>query len=108
MSQIKQLSVKDLKAKFDKKENFKLVDVREQDEYNTCHIEGSTLIPLSQFPTRAGELKKDATIVIHCHHGGRSQRACDYLARLGYENVSNLAGGIDAWSEEIDPNVRRY
>lgn len=105
---IQQLNVKDLKAKLDKKENVKLIDVREQDEYNTCHIEGSTLIPLSQFPARATELKKEEAIVIHCHHGGRSQRACDYLARLGYENVSNLAGGIDSWSVEIDPKVPRY
>ena len=108
MSAIKQLSVQDLRAKFDKKENFRLVDVRQEDEHKICRIEGSALIPLSQFPARAGELKKGEEIVIHCHHGGRSERACDYLARLGYENVSNLAGGIDAWSLEVDPHVPRY
>ncbi|MBX7149917.1 rhodanese [bacterium] len=109
MQNIKQISVTDLKAKLDNKDNFILVDVREQDEYETARIEGATLIPLSQFPARAPkELKQDQSIVIHCHHGGRSQRACMLLASMGYKDVSNVAGGIDAWSLEIDPSVARY
>ena len=57
---------------------------------------------------RLGALPKDALIVFHCHRGGRSQQAAEYLRRKGYRNVHNLAGGIDAWSAEIDPTVPRY
>jgi rhodanese-related sulfurtransferase len=109
MQPIKQLSVTELKAKQDAGENFCLIDCREPDEYELCKIEGSQLIPLSQFSTLAPkQLAKDQEIVIHCHHGGRSQRACQYLASLGFANVSNLAGGIDAWAVEIDNKVKRY
>lgn len=108
MIQIKQISVEQLKEKMDKKESFRLIDVREEEEYKTAHIEGSTLIPLSQLTQRAQELKADEELIVHCHHGGRSQRACEYLAAQGFKNVANLSGGIDAWSVKIDPNVPRY
>lgn len=108
MIQIKQISVDELKQKMDQKESFRLIDVREEEEYKTAHLEGSTLIPLSQLTQRAQELKADEELVIHCHHGGRSQRACEYLSAQGFKNVANLSGGIDAWSVKIDPNVPRY
>lgn len=106
---IKQLSVEELKGKLDQKENFRLIDCREPNEYEICRIEGSTLIPLSEFEERATEeLKKDDEIVIHCHHGGRSQQACQFLDEEGYENVTNVTGGIHAWSLKIDPSVKQY
>ena len=106
---IKQIDVLELKKKLDAKENLILVDVRQPDEYETAKIEGSQLIPLSTFAQEAVKfLKKDDEIVIHCHHGGRSQRACEYLKSIGYTNVSNLAGGIDSWSLKIDSKVSRY
>ncbi len=109
MTTVNQMKVSDLKQKFDQKEKFRLIDCREQGEYDTCRIEGSELMPLSQFAQLApAKLAKDEQIVIHCHHGGRSQRACDYLKSIGYEDVSNLAGGIDAWACEIDESVKRY
>lgn len=109
MIQIPQLTVEEVKEKLDKKENFRLIDVREEKEYETCRIAGSTLIPLSEFAKRAtNELKADDEIVIHCHHGGRSQKACEYLAGQGYKKVANVAGGIDQWSLKIDPKVPRY
>lgn len=109
MAQIKQMTVGELKARLDKKENFVLVDVREKDEYNIGHIEGSKLIPLSQFADKALlELKPDQDIVIHCHHGGRSQRACEFLAGQGFATLANVSGGIHAWSVEIDPDVPQY
>ena len=109
MNPIKQMKVAELKQKLDAGEKFRLIDCREQDEYDLCKIPGAELIPLSQFPAKAPEaLAKNEEIVIHCHHGGRSQRAAQYLSSLGFENVSNLAGGIDAWSLEIDSNVKRY
>ncbi len=109
MKQIKQMSVEELKAKLDAGENFRLIDVREQSEYDTAKIDGALLLPLSQFATLAvKELKPDEEIVIHCHHGGRSQRACEYLAASGFTNLANVAGGIDAWSVRIDAKVPRY
>ena len=109
MQPVKQMTVQDLKNKLDLGEKFRLIDCREANEYELCNIKGAELISLSQFPAKAPELlKKEDEIVIHCHHGGRSQRACQYLASLGYENVTNLTGGIDAWAVEIDGSVKRY
>jgi len=109
MKQIKQMSVEELKSKMDAGEKIRLVDVREQSEYETARIDGSVLIPLSQFAQKAlQELKPDQEIVVHCHHGGRSQRACEFLSAQGFTNLANLAGGIDAWSVKVDSKVPRY
>ena len=109
MIQVKQLSVEELQKKLKGAEKFQLIDCREPDEYETCRIDGSTLIPLSQFSQEAlSQLKPDDEIIIHCHHGGRSQRACEFLLANGYKNVSNVSGGIDAWSLRIDSKVPRY
>lgn len=106
---ITQLTVEQLKEKKDRNDNFKLVDVREVDEHKICHIEGSVLIPLSQFQAKYSELLKPAEeIVVHCHHGGRSQKACEFLASQGFTNISNLSGGIHEWSQKIDPKVPTY
>jgi sulfur-carrier protein adenylyltransferase/sulfurtransferase len=102
------MTVKELKALRDANTPHFLLDVRQPDEHALCRIEGSTLIPLGELPGRLGDLPKDRTIVVHCHHGGRSMQAVRFLREQGYEKAVNLAGGIDAWSEEIDPNVPRY
>lgn len=101
------VTVEDLKALRDGKKPHFLLDVRETDEYETCKIDGSTLIPLGELPARAASLPKDKVIIVHCHHGGRSARAVQFLGQQGFE-AKNLAGGIDAWSERIDPSVPRY
>ena len=87
-----------------------LLDVRQKWEHEMAAIEGSTLIPLSELPARATEIKpaEDALLVVYCHHGMRSLSAADLLERLGFRNVASLAGGIDAWSCEVDPGVPRY
>lgn len=104
-----EITVEVLKEKLDGKEKIVLVDCREQDEYDFCRIEGSVFIPLSEFEDRAeNELDQDAEIFIHCHHGGRSLKACLFLEELGYENVSNVVGGIEQWSLRVDPKVPRY
>jgi adenylyltransferase/sulfurtransferase len=87
-----------------------LLDVREQHEYDFAHIEGATLLPLSTLMERHSELEpyRDHLIVAHCHHGMRSAQAIGFLQTQGYTNMKNLAGGIDAWSVEVDENVPIY
>lgn len=88
----------------------RLIDVREEDEYATARIAGAELLPLSQWPAIAAEKLTDPNqpLLIQCHHGGRSARAAEFLLRNGFTNVTNLAGGIDAWSVEVDSSVPRY
>ncbi|REJ79609.1 MAG: Grx4 family monothiol glutaredoxin [Acidobacteria bacterium] len=83
-----------------------LVDVRTDEERAKAKIDGA--VPFSEFEAGLAELDRDAKIVLHCHHGGRSQRAAEQLAAQGFTDVHNLAGGIDAWSREIDASVPKY
>lgn len=87
-----------------------LIDVRNPDEYETARIAGSRLIPLPEFAAAVDGLEglRDRPIIVHCHHGGRSARVVTYLREHGFPKARNLAGGIDAWSQAIDPNVPRY
>jgi rhodanese-related sulfurtransferase len=85
-----------------------LVDVREPWEVERCRIDGSVTVPLGQLPTRLADLPGDRDLVLVCHHGNRSQQAAVWLARNGYPNVHNLAGGIEAWALEVDPAMPRY
>jgi adenylyltransferase/sulfurtransferase len=103
------ITVEELKAKQDAGGKLRLIDVREPSEYRTAKIAGSDLKPLGQIANWANELTdKDEEIVLHCHHGMRSDRACQYLAAQGFTNVKNLIGGIDEWSLKVDPSVPRY
>jgi adenylyltransferase/sulfurtransferase len=103
------ITVEELKSRFDAGEGLRLIDVREPSEQRTAKIEGSELKPLGQIASWANELTdKDEEIVLHCHHGMRSDRACQYMAAQGFTNVKNLIGGIDEWSLKIDPSVPRY
>ena len=88
----------------------RLIDVREADEFEIAHIPSAELLPLSQWPALSGEKLTDLAqpLLIQCHHGGRSARAAEFLLRNGFTNVTNVAGGIDAWSLEIDPSIPRY
>ena len=85
-----------------------LIDVREPHEFEICTIAGAQPIPMRQIPEHIGTLPKDKHLLIHCHHGGRSLRVTQYLRANGYDAVTNVAGGIDAWSLNIDPTVPRY
>ncbi|MES2571846.1 MAG: rhodanese-like domain-containing protein [Verrucomicrobiota bacterium] len=104
------ITVQDTKTLLESATPVRLIDVREPDEWELCRIPGAELIPLSQWPSAVSEKLTDPAqpLVIHCHHGGRSARAVDYLLRNGFSDVKNLTGGIDAWSQEIDPGVPRY
>jgi rhodanese-related sulfurtransferase len=91
-------------------EEFLFVDCREASEVATAKIDGTIHIPMREIPARIGELQahQQGRVVVHCHHGGRSLRVTQYLRQQGFEQAQNLAGGIDAWSLEIDPSVPRY
>ncbi|MFO7953699.1 rhodanese-like domain-containing protein [Thioalkalivibrio sp.] len=85
-----------------------LLDVREPWEYQRCHIEGSQLLPMGQIPTGYQDLNPEDEIVVICHHGVRSQQVCGFLDRIGFKNVINLSGGIDAWARDVDPHMPTY
>jgi len=85
-----------------------LIDVREADEYAVCRIERARLIPMNTVPTRLAEIPQDVPVLVQCHHGGRSMKVTQFLRSKGYAHVSNLKGGIDAWSLKVDPKVPRY
>ena len=102
------ISVSELKRKMDAREDFHLIDVREPFEYEIARIDGARLIPLGEIPGRAAELPREHTFIVHCHSGKRSAQAVRLLQQRGFAHVYDLDGGIDAWSEEIDPTVPRY
>jgi len=106
---IPQISVETLKAKRDAGEDFLLLDVREPHEYQIAEINGK-LIPLGSIGARLNELAdyKDKEILVHCRSGARSQKAALELKAAGFTNVSNVAGGILAWADRIDPSVAKY
>ena len=107
---ILEISAIDVKQMAERGESFLLLDVREPAELEKARIEGSMLIPLGQVGSRLGELEewRERKAVVHCHHGGRSAKACRILLESGFTNVANLAGGIEAWSLTVDPEVPRY
>ena len=97
--------VKELLARDDK---VLFVDVREQWEHDASHIEGSLLIPLGDIPANLVRLQNADEVVLFCHHGVRSLDAAAWLRSRGVEGARSMAGGIERWSSEIDPNVPHY
>lgn len=102
------ISVRDLKKRLDRKEKFVLVDVRERNEFDIAQIPGARLLPLSELAARARELDTADDIVVHCKSGVRSLKAIQALKQLGFKKLTNVKGGISAWSDEIDPSVPKY
>ena len=102
------IAVHELKRKMDAREAFELIDVREPFEYEIARIDGAKLIPLGEIAERTDELQREQPIVVHCHSGMRSAEAVRLLQQRGFSNVYNLEGGIDAWSDQIDPSVPKY
>src|SRR5256886_8424055 len=99
------MSARELKRRMDAREAFELIDVREPFEYEIARIDGWKLIPLGEIDQRTDELQREQPIVVHCHSGKRSAQAVRLLQQRGFSNVYNLEGGIDAWSDQIDPTV---
>lgn len=104
---VPQISVTEFKHQRDAGKDFFLLDVREPFEYRMANL-GGYLIPLGDLQKRINELDADRDIVVHCRSGARSQQAAEFLQKAGFKNVKNLAGGILAWSEKIDPTVPKY
>ncbi len=105
-ARVKQLSAPALKAMLDGGDKVVLLDVRTVEEHATASIKQAHLV--AKEPEFLKSLDRNRTIVVHCHHGGRSQRAAEQLVADGFKNVYNLEGGIDAWSQAVDPSVPRY
>jgi adenylyltransferase/sulfurtransferase len=104
---IPQMTVQELKQRRDLGEDLFVLDVREPYEYQIANI-GGTLIPQNEVPQRLAEIDRNREIVVQCRSGGRSQRIAEFLAQQGYTNVKNLAGGILAWADQIDPGIQKY
>jgi adenylyltransferase/sulfurtransferase len=102
------MTVVDLKKKIDAHEKFVLLDVREKFEWDIGRIPGAILIPLGELPSRMSELDSADDIVLQCKTGGRSAKALKLLREAGFGKLTNLEGGITAWSEQIDPSVPKY
>ena len=103
-----EISFAELQRKKNAGEPFLLIDVREPWEYETCRIEGATLIPMRTIPASLQQLDVDQDVICYCHHGQRSLDVAAWLRAQGVETAHSLAGGIDRWSIEIDPAVPRY
>ncbi len=104
---IPQMSVRELKQRMDAGEEVFILDVREPYEYQIANI-GGKLIPLNDVPQRIAEIDPSQEIVVQCRSGARSQRVAEFLKQNGYGRVANLAGGILAWSDQIDSTVQKY
>lgn len=107
---VPEINVTEARARLSSATPPRLIDVREPDEWAIAKIDGAELLPLSQWPAIAQEKLTDPSepLLIQCHHGGRSAQAAAFLIRSGFTDVHNVAGGIDAWSLEVDPAVPRY
>ena len=103
------ITVQELYERVQKSEDIFLLDVRNLDEYESCRIEGSVLIPMSNIPTNVKHIPKDKTVVVYCHHGLRSASVIEYLSQNhDFKNLQNLTGGINAWANEIDETMTVY
>ena len=94
----------------DSEADFLFVDCREPHEHDLVKIAGATLVPLGQTPQRLAEFEpfRDRPIIVHCHHGGRSLRAAQWLRQNGFPTAQSMAGGIHRWAEEIEPGMLKY
>ncbi len=106
-----EITVTDVKQMLDSGEAVKLIDVREPKEHQFCQVQGSELIPMGSVPQHLSRLEAqadDAKLIVFCHHGMRSLNVVAWLREKGISNCVSMAGGIEAWSLQVDPSVPRY
>jgi adenylyltransferase/sulfurtransferase len=107
VTNIPEITPRDLKSRLDKGDDLYILDVREPHEYDICNLNGH-LIPLGELPQRVHELDSSREIVAHCRSGKRSADAVDFLQKAGFRKIWNLKGGILAWSDDVDSSVPKY
>ena len=104
-----EITAEELARRLQAGDDLQLVDVREELEFDHCHLPGSLLLPLDELPRRAAEIRLAGPVVLICHHGVRSGHAAAYLRQhLGRANVLNLRGGVAAWAARVDPDFPTY
>lgn len=103
-----EITVQELQAKQDAGTDFVLLDVREPKEVELVQLPNSVHIPMGDIPSRLHELDPDSEIVVYCHHGVRSLQVVHFLHQHDFEHIVSLAGGIDVWAIEIEPEMARY
>jgi rhodanese-related sulfurtransferase len=108
MPEIGAIEPRELKARLDRGDDVFVLDVREPGEIAIAPFPRASHIAMGDIPSRVAELAPERETVVVCHHGVRSAQVAMYLARMGFERVLNLTGGIDAWSEDADPSTPRY
>jgi monothiol glutaredoxin len=106
-AEIRQITAPELARMLREDPSVRLFDVRTEEEWALCRIEGAVLLD-DEGEALLRSLPRDTPLVFQCHHGIRSQHAARYYAREGFSNLHNLAGGIEAWSLLVDPGVPRY
>lgn len=106
---MQEITATELKKRLDAGEDLQIIDVRQPDEYAFAKIEGAKLIPLGEIAGRMNEIDENRETVVHCKMGGRSAKAIEIMQASGFSGkLSNLRGGITAWSNEVDPKVPKY
>ena len=103
-----EITVQELQAKQDVGADCVLIDVREPEEVALVQLPNSVHIPMGDIPSRLHELDPDSEIVVYCHHGVRSLQVAHFLHQHDFEHIVSLAGGIDVWAIEIEPEMARY
>jgi monothiol glutaredoxin len=104
---VRELAPKELKGLLDSGKITHLYDVRTEKERATAKLPNAVLLDDATM-AQIEALPKDTPLAFHCHHGGRSRGAAEHFLKLGFKHVYNMAGGIDAWSRDVDPSVPRY
>jgi adenylyltransferase/sulfurtransferase len=109
-TEAQEITVEELKARFDRGERPPLLDVREPFEWNIINLGdyGARMIPLKELVGREAELDPSQELIVYCRSGSRSARAAEHLRTQGFRNVLNLKGGVRAWAEEVDPSLPTY
>ena len=103
-----EITPQELKARLERNEHPLLLDVRQDWETRLCRLDNAVHIPIEELELRTDELNPDEEIVVYCHQGVRSAAVVRYLGQLGFRDVKNLAGGLDAWAMTVEPSMRRY
>ena len=107
-SDVPEITPAELSARISRGEDFDLIDVREPHEWDIARIPGARLVPLATLPEALHTLDSARDIIVHCKMGGRSAKAVRHLQAAGFRKVWNVAGGIQRWSDDVDPSVPRY